>query len=265
MTALGRRPGFFLLMWLAAACLPGCARPYLPPPDSAISAAAVPLMQAADAAARRSQWQAAIAQYDLARQASPNSHLPLYGLATAYDRLGGRDLLAIAYYRAYLAALPLSPGPEVGLVLGRIDELDRRAADRVYEMVRQARRMADAIPPDIWWDRSVDRQQLLLSLSNIAAKVQAGPPPPDTHRDRRGQPSAFALLEVASWVQTAESIRTNPAIAEPWTELKAEGPKSPENAVRVTCSAAWSQAEALCTLRDIERQWQAKWDIACRP
>jgi hypothetical protein len=265
MTALERLRGLCLLAWLAAACLPGCGKPYLPPQDPALPAEAVALMRSGDAMARQSQWQAAIAQYDQARKASPQSHLPLYGLATAFDRLGGRDFVAIAYYRAYLAALPLGQPEEVGLVLGRVDELDRRAAERVAEIVRQARRMADEIPPDIWWDRSVDREQLLRSLADVAAQPRGDPPPRDSHRDRRGQPSALAALEVSSWIEMAESMRANPSLAEPWTELKAAGSQNPENAVRVVCSVARSQAETLRALRDRERQWQAKWDVACPP
>jgi hypothetical protein len=254
-----------VLAWLAATCLAGCGKPYLPPPDPALSAEAVALMRSGDALARQSQWQAATAQYDHARKAAPRSHLPLYGLATAFDRLGGRDLVAIAHYRAYLAALPLGQAEEVGLVLGRIDELDRRAAERVAEMVRQAHRMADEIPPDIWWDASIDRDQLLRSLADAAAQARADPPPRDSHRDKRGQPSALAALEMSSWIEMAESMRADPSLWEPWTELKAAGSKNPENAVRVVCSVARSQAEALRALRDHERQWQAKWDAVCPP
>ena len=265
MTPLARLSGWCLLAWLACAGVAGCARPFHPPPDATMSADAAALMRAGDASARRSDWQAAIAQYDQARKASPKSHLPLYGLATAYDRLGGRDLVAIAYYRAYLAALPLGRAEDVGLVLGRIDELDRRAADRVNEMVSQARRMADEIPPDIWFDRTVDREKLLRSLPEITARIQGGPPPRDGHRDRRGQPSDFATLEVNSWVAMAQSLRADPAACEPWTMLKAEAPKGPENAVRVVSALARSQADALASLRDLERKWQEKWDIAYPP
>ncbi len=265
MTAIARLCGLCLL---AGAGVAGCARPFQPAPDATMSADAAALMQAGDASARRSDWQAAIAQYDQARKASPKSHLPLYGLATAYDRLGGRDLVAIAYYRAYLAALPLGRAEDVGLVLGRIDELDRRAADRVNEMVNQARRMADEIPPDIWWDRTVDREKLLRSLPGITAKVQARPTDwraRDSHRDRRGQPSDFATLEIKSWVAMAESLRADPSVSEPWTTLKAEAGKGPENAVQVVSVLARSQADALASLRDLERKWQEKWDIACPP
>lgn len=256
----------FGLALLAAACLAGCGKPYLPPADPALPAEAVALMRAGDALARQGQWQPALAQYDQAHKAAPRSHLPLYGLATALDRQGGRDLAAIAYYRAYLVALPLGQSEEIGLVLGRIDELDKRAADRVAEMAERGRRMADEIPPDIWQDASVNRDQVLRSLTDAAAKARANAPPRDTHRDRRGQPSAMATLEMGSWIAAAELMRSNPSLTNVGTELKTTAARGgPENTIRIVCVLAQAQADALAALRDSERQWQAKWDVVCTP
>ncbi len=253
------------IAWLgwAACCLPaGCARPYAPPSDATLTPEACPVMRAGQDAAQRGDWPAAVAQFDQAMRLSPSSHLPLYGLATAYDGMGGRDAIALAYYRAYLVSLPAGRVEDTAPLLGRADEIDRQLADRVAQLQRQARRMLDAMPPELWWDTEHDRAKLVGTLDGIAGTLAAAPAPrPDPHRPHRGQPSKLARLEAQGWIDLAERFRASPMLSQPGKALREQGSAMPEKAVATACQLAARQAEALWQLRDLERQWQAKWDM----
>jgi len=245
-----------LIAFLAA----GCAAPYAPPGDPDLAAEAVQAMRAANAAADRNDWPAAIDSCRKARRLDPRSHLPLYGLARACDSMGGRDVIAVAYYRAYLAALPAGEGDNAGLILTRIGELDRHAAAEVDRMVAQARRMADLLAPDIWQAPGADRDATLRTLDAAMARLRDGLPP-DGNRAVRGQPSALAAAEIDSWVKLAEDLRQRPSVEDPASGLRSAASAGPESAVSALATLADTLAAALAETRTNERTWQGTWAV----
>jgi len=58
------------------------------------------------AAAEQQEWDLAIKYFSEARKAAPTWPSAQFNLALAYDSAGGRELNAIAWYRAYLASAP---------------------------------------------------------------------------------------------------------------------------------------------------------------
>ena len=64
------------------------------------------------AAAQQQKWDLAIKYFGEARKAAPNSPHVLFNLALAYDKSGGKEFLAIAWYRAYLTSAPNAPDAE---------------------------------------------------------------------------------------------------------------------------------------------------------
>ncbi len=83
-----------------------------PPPVSAqstevaLSPEAEQAMQRGLAAAEQQEWRIAIKHFGEALEGAPYAPEVLFNLALAHDRLGGRELLAIAWFRAFLAAAP---------------------------------------------------------------------------------------------------------------------------------------------------------------
>jgi hypothetical protein len=254
-----------LCLAVAAAVLGGCAQPYLPPEDLRPAPPIIPAMQAGDDAMRRGDVAAAIGKYIEARAQAPSFPLPLYGLATAYDRLGACDVIALACCRGYLAALPVGRTKDIGLVLGRIEELDQHAVARIDRLVRRGRDMVNEIPAERWVGGDKNRTQALQALDAAAARIRGGPPPRDPNSEKRGQPSLLAEAEIASWNALADRFRADPRLADPAAALRSENHTSPEQSVWAVALLASNQADALVAVRDLERQWQTKWAVAFPP
>lgn len=244
-----------------AALAAGCAQVYTPPIGCGLADGAAEVMRAANAAAQRGDWDLAISEYDRARRLDPASHLPLYGLAVAHDGRGGRDAVAIAYYRAYLAALPAGEPQHAELVLTRIDELDGHAASEAARMVRRGREMADLLPQDIWRAAALDRAGTLRRLDGSAEKLRGGSPPRDGNRGVRGQPSALAVAEIESWVELAEGFQRRTPVGNPAGYIRSAGSAGPERAVYDLATAADGLADAIRQMRANERTWQANWRV----
>ena len=58
------------------------------------------------AAAGQKDWKLAIKYFGQAREEAPTWPDALYNLAYSHQQAGGRELIVIAWYRAYLAAAP---------------------------------------------------------------------------------------------------------------------------------------------------------------
>ena len=87
-------------------------------------------------AASRSAWAEAIACFEQARQADPWRPEPLYNLALVHDRAGGREAIALLWYRAFLAAE--TTGTRARWARNRVTELEAAVQQRARAMLTLA-------------------------------------------------------------------------------------------------------------------------------
>jgi len=95
-------------------------------------------------AAEQGEWALAIRYFETARQLAPGTPQVLFNLALATDRHEGRELPAISWYRAYLAAVPDADNAES--VRRRIGHLEVMAEARVQRLLRATKEAAAALP-----------------------------------------------------------------------------------------------------------------------
>ena len=96
------------------------------------------------AAAEQGEWGLAVKYFSEAQKAAWKSPEVLFNLAFACSNAGGRDILAIAWYRAYLAAAP--DAPNAAEVRKEIINLEVKAEANVSELLRRAKDAAGEIP-----------------------------------------------------------------------------------------------------------------------
>jgi hypothetical protein len=88
------------------------------------------------AATRQEDWDLAIKYFKKTQKASPLAPEVLFNLALAYDKAEGADLLAAAYYRAYLAMVPEAENKDK--IRARIEELLLSCESIARKLVRNA-------------------------------------------------------------------------------------------------------------------------------
>lgn len=106
------------------------------------------------AAVKQQEWKLGIQQFREALHRAPDAPEVLFNLALAYDKLGGRDLETIAWFRAYLAAAPNAAN--TAQVHQRIHELERSVEATVHLLLAKALEVAAALPMDTngdWKDK----------------------------------------------------------------------------------------------------------------
>ncbi|MCB7128586.1 MAG: tetratricopeptide repeat protein [Candidatus Brocadiales bacterium] len=98
------------------------------------------------AAAEQGEWGLAIKYFSEAQKAAPESPEVLFNLAFACSNAGGRDILAIAWYRAYLAAAP--DAPNAAEVRKEIINREVKVEANINELFRLAKDAAAEITYD---------------------------------------------------------------------------------------------------------------------
>ena len=98
------------------------------------------------AAAKQKEWELAIKYFSEAQKAAPTSPKALFNLALAYDSAGGRELITIAWYRAYLAALPNAANAKQ--VEKRIIELEIKVEATIGKLIRKAMTATARLPDE---------------------------------------------------------------------------------------------------------------------
>ena len=96
------------------------------------------------AAANQQEWELAVRYFGEARQASPYAPEVLLNLALAHDRLGGREFLAIVWFRAFLASAP--GAANAGQVRERLLELEVKVEIDVAKLIGRAKEAALRLP-----------------------------------------------------------------------------------------------------------------------
>lgn len=107
-------------------------------------------------------WQLALQQFRLAQLITPASPQLFLLLGLASEGVGGQDVAAIAWFRAYLAAMPTAP--RAAEIRDRIARLEQRVEVVAREL------LADA--GDLFQIAGVDDTDLILKL--VAAHAAAG-------------------------------------------------------------------------------------------
>jgi len=96
------------------------------------------------AAARLQEWPLAIKYFTEARKAAPKAPQVIFNLALACDKAGGRELSAIALYRAYLAA---DPGANnAAQVQSQIVQLEVKAEADITKLIQKVKEMSASLP-----------------------------------------------------------------------------------------------------------------------
>lgn len=88
------------------------------------------------AAAKAKDWESAIASFQEAQSKTSLDPVVLFNLGLAYDMQGGRELLAICWYKAYLAAAPKASNAKAAQE--RITQLDAQAEKNIRLLIQRA-------------------------------------------------------------------------------------------------------------------------------
>jgi tetratricopeptide (TPR) repeat protein len=83
------------------------------------------------AAAAQEEWEIAVKHFEEAQKAAPTSPHTLLNLALGYEKMGGRELAAIAWFRAYVALAPKA---------ANVDQVRSKIAELEVNIEVQARR-----------------------------------------------------------------------------------------------------------------------------
>ena len=114
--------------------------------------------------ARKSQWPLAIRYFRQAQSFAPTDGAILFNLALAHDKAGGEELLAMAWYQAFLAAEPDAPtGPQVRK---RVVDLEVAADVQIQHLLATAQQAAAQI---------IDKKEAAQALDRMArAEAESG-------------------------------------------------------------------------------------------
>ncbi|WP_291846487.1 hypothetical protein [Bradyrhizobium sp.] len=114
-------------------------------------------------AVQQRQWTQANQYFKMAMDSDNSAPEVMIAVARFSDAKGGRDLPAIAWYRAYLAARP--DASERDQILARIDALEKRLANSARAAIERALSTASSLP-------SNDRPGWLVNIAVAQAKSQ---------------------------------------------------------------------------------------------
>jgi hypothetical protein len=120
------------------------------------------LLTRASTALRQQQWLQAEQQLKTAYEKNSEAPEVLLAFAEFSERKGGRDLLALAWYRAYLAARPDAGNREE--IKKRIEALEQRAMASANGLIEKALSAASNVA-------SSDRPNVLLTIARAQAKL----------------------------------------------------------------------------------------------
>lgn len=132
------RRGVFLACccWIVMVVIPVFFTPAASVADAGLPATAEQSMNEGLNAAQSGNWPEAIKHFRAAQQQAPASPEILFNLALALDKAGGRELAAVTWYNAYLAANPGSA--DTGQVRTQIEKLKDGARGKAADLLQAA-------------------------------------------------------------------------------------------------------------------------------
>lgn len=116
------------------------------------------------AMARQGQWPLALRYFRAAHSEMPGDAAVMLNLGLVYDRMGGHEAEAIAWFRAYLAAAP--GAGNVNKVKARITEIDAALDVRIQQLLDVARRILGEL--------SAPREKTAVLSAMMRAYAEAG-------------------------------------------------------------------------------------------
>lgn len=119
-------------------------------------------LQRGNEALQQRQWLVAGQQFKIATDAAENSPEVMLANAQYSEQKGGSDLVAVAWYRAYLAML--TDAKERDQIKARIDALEQRANRTAHGLIDKAMSAASNVPAN-------DRANALIRIAEAQAKV----------------------------------------------------------------------------------------------
>ena len=125
-----RAPHFILAFVLILLCaVPLAGKAQTPPRSQQVQDA----LARGFAMAQQKQWRLAIKYFKRAHQGAATDPAVLLNLALAYDKAGGRELIAAAWFKAFLAAAPKAKN--AAAVRKRIIELDTQTKIQIQKII----------------------------------------------------------------------------------------------------------------------------------
>jgi hypothetical protein len=121
-------------------------------------------------AAKQAEWTVAIRYFNEARQAAPDSPVPLVNLGLAESQLPGHELRAVCWFEAYLILVPTAVNAPA--VRQQISDLETRAegnADKIIDMLKV---LAGEGPSSDYWTAYADIAGLLAASDDLDAAEQ---------------------------------------------------------------------------------------------
>jgi hypothetical protein len=124
-------------------------------------------------AAKQQEWNVAIRYFSEARQAAPDSPVPLINLGLAESQLPGHELRAICWFEAYLILVPtVVNAPAVRQQISNLETRAEGNADKIIEMLKVL--MGQMPSSDYWalWGVNADLAGLLAASGDLDAAGQ---------------------------------------------------------------------------------------------
>lgn len=121
-------------------------------------------MERGVAMARQGQWPLALRYFRAAHAEMPGDAAVMLNLGLVYDRMGGHEAEAIAWFRAYLAAVP--GAANASKVKARIAEVDTALDVRIQKLLDVARRILGEL--------SAPRDRTAVLSAMMRAHAEAG-------------------------------------------------------------------------------------------
>lgn len=122
-------------------------------------------------AANQQDYLLAIRFFQDARKAAPKASEIYYDLGLAESKIPGRELRAIAWFSAYLAANPRASN--AAAVKDQIDTLDVKNQSNLAHLIQTAQDAARKIPPPKSTVGLVDSSEMWVDIGNVAAAVES--------------------------------------------------------------------------------------------
>jgi len=192
-------------------------------------------------------WKLAAQYFEEARKANPGDPEVLFKLALATDRIGRRELLAIAWYRAFLATVP--DAQTVARVKKQILVLEMRAEAKLLALLQTIEKTADMITDTkekSGWFKDIARMQA--ELKDLVGQMEGS---------GDGQQAASTKAEnIGEWTHRAHFWQEEQVIVNFDGFLKEQQGKSPAEATKVLIEAARELQFAVLLTRGAREEQQ---------
>ncbi|MGR3173926.1 MAG: Lcl domain-containing protein [Candidatus Scalindua sp.] len=165
----GQRTAWLLLVWLMLLGGVKVSAVFAKVSEPSISLAAKKAHIRGLSAADQEDWELAIKYFGEAREEAPTWPDVLYNLAYAHQLAGGRELIAIAWYQAYLAAAP--GADDTDQVRAWIVELEVKFEAKLLRLIQRVKENAGLIKDR--WSRADAHYSIVIAHAQMGDIAEA--------------------------------------------------------------------------------------------